>query len=72
MVPVGDQSISESKRGSGICSSLIAVEHGAGQGGLNMADDFFLEFFFGGEGLGADGLPGLALGFGDGCCEVGY
>lgn len=66
---MGDQSVSECKRSSGVCSSLVTVEHGAGQGGLDMADDFFLEVFFGGEGLGADGLPGLALWLWDGCCE---
>ena len=60
MVPVGDQSVSEGEGGSRICSSLVAIEHGTSQSSLDMADDFFLEIFLGGEGAGADGLPGCS------------
>lgn len=69
VVPVGDQSVSESERSSSVCSGLVAVEHGASQGGLDMADDLLFEVFFCAEWTGADRLPLFALWLRDGCCS---
>lgn len=71
LVPVGDEAVAERKARRCVRRRLIAVEHAAGQRGLDMADDLLLEASLVCKVLDLVLLPRLALRFGDGGCSSG-
>lgn len=67
-VPLRNQTVSERKTSSRIRRSLVTVKHASRQCGLDMADNFPLEVFLGGEAFSCELLPCCSLGLGDGSC----
>lgn len=69
-VPLQDQSVAEGQRRRGVRGRLVAIEHTAGEGCLDMLDYLGLERLLFLEALGAVFGPRLALGLRDGSCGM--
>lgn len=66
LVPIGNQTVAESQAGGGVGGLFVTVEQAAGQGGLDVTDDFTLEAVLVLEDLDRVLLPCRALGLRDG------
>lgn len=69
LVPIHDQSVSESQTGGGVGGLLVAVEHATSEGRLHMAHQFLFKLILLRESLGLVALPGLTLRLGDRRCK---
>lgn len=71
LVPLDDETITEGQTGGGVRSSLVAVEHAASQGSLDMTDDLSLKVVLVADGLDLVPPPCFTLGLGDRGCSDG-
>ena len=68
-VPLKDQAVAEGQAGGRVGGRLVAVEHAAGECGLDMADDLLLELVRVLEAVHLVLSPCHSLGFGDRSCD---
>ena len=68
-VPLKNEAVAEGQAGGGVGGCLIAVEHAAGQRGLDVAHNLTLESIFVLKAAGLMLQPGRSLGFRDRSCS---